>query len=130
MQFKSLITISYHEIAPSPVSYIEDVTHQTNPESDTLTWNVTGRSDKFLISYSPTEPNSPVEVTDLNYTFTDLTPGTTHNITFVTVGSDSNQSIEATKEVMCELQESLCLTFFQEFHQLRDYKIYSVYLTM
>ena len=96
----------YLDIVPSPVSNIEALTDQTNPESVTLTWNVTGGRDKFLISYSPDEPALHIEVTDLNYTFTDLTPGTTYTFTFVTVGSDGTNSTEATKEVtLCELGE-------------------------
>ena len=104
----------YLDTVPSPVSNIETVTDQTNPESVTLTWNVTGRRDKFFISYSPNESDSPVEVTDLNYTFTDLIPGTTYTFTFVSVGPDGSNSTEVTKEVtLCELGESLFLIFFR-----------------
>ena len=106
----------YLGTVPSPVSNIDAITDQTNPDSVTLTWNVTGRRDKFLISYSPDEPASHIEVTDLNYTFTDLIPGTTFTFTFVTVGSDGNQSTEATKEVaLCELSEFVC-DFLEGLH--------------
>ena len=102
----------YFGTVASRVSNIEAVTDENNPESVILTWIVTGRRDKFLISYSPDESASSVEVTDLNYTFTDLTPGTTYNFTFVTVGSDGTQSAEATKEVaLCEFLQSLCLLY-------------------
>ena len=104
------------DIVPSPVSNIGAVTDQTNPESVTLTWNVTGRRDKFLISYNPMEPDSSVEVTDLNYTITDLIPGTTYTFTLVTVGSDGTNSTEVTKEVaLCELGETLHLIYSRSF---------------
>ena len=116
------------EIVSSPLSKIEAITDQTNPESDTLTWDVTAGRDKFLTSYSPAESDSPDEVTDLNYTFNDSIPGTTNTFSFVTVGSDGNQSTGATKEVAwCELGESLFLTF-QGFYQLRDYKMYYLHM--
>ena len=100
------------DIVPSLVSNIEDIPDQTNPESVTLGSNVTEGRDKFNISYSPAESDSPEEVTDLHYTFNDSTPGTTNIFNLATAGSDGNQSTGATKEVaLCELGESLCLIF-------------------